>query len=104
MAFVSRYLVPWGFDPPFGTNKINHLQRPVFSGILKKGMTLPVTLPVATLNPRGKGSVGFHLSGDPRQNLGGDLFTARQFIRTAFQEILIRANRNSHGAPRQVKA
>jgi hypothetical protein len=22
---IPRYLVPWGFDPPFGTNRINNL-------------------------------------------------------------------------------
>ena len=37
----------WGFAPPFGTNKINDLQRPNFLHTPQKGMTLPVTLPIA---------------------------------------------------------
>ena len=45
----SKSCAPCGHEgstPSFGTNKINHLQEFDFSNPLKKGMTLPVTLPV----------------------------------------------------------
>jgi hypothetical protein len=40
-----------GSPPPFGTNRINHLQESNFSKTYQNGATLPVTLPVAAENP-----------------------------------------------------
>jgi hypothetical protein len=39
---IPRCLAPWGFDPPFGTNQIKHLQESNLLHPSKKGPTLPV--------------------------------------------------------------